>query len=191
MPKRREAAKTIEFWEQKEQLDRIEDWCRAGLSNTEISINMGISESTFYKWSGLSATLSEVITRGKAHSNAIIVNALFERSQTKVVRVRRAIKVKVTDYDNGKRIRDREEIVYADEDEVVPGDSKAAIFWLTHRDSHNWPDMRGPDITKAAEGAGGVVMLPPVTRPETPPEQVVEAEDMLPKADSVAGSPIG
>lgn len=62
--------------------------------------------------------------------------------------IRKPHKVKRIIYKNGKKEREWEEIVEAEEDVFVPPDTTAQIFWLKNRKPEEWRDKREIDTSK-------------------------------------------
>ena len=157
-------------WLKPENLDKILEWSRDGLTDKQISDNMGIGHTAFYAWLKKYPEMADVLTRGRAQATDVVENALFERAQTKVVKVMHAFKVKVVDYEDGKKSKEREEMKLVEEEEVVPGDTKAAIYWLSNRRGSKWKSNPEPP-RDPEENAGGIVEIPAVLpSKETPHE---------------------
>lgn len=60
------------------KLALIEKWARDGLTHDEIAKNLGITQSTWYKYINLHAELAECLIVGRDVANAQVVNALFQ-----------------------------------------------------------------------------------------------------------------
>ena len=169
-------------WIERENLDKITDWARDGLSDEQIAASMQIGRTTFYRWENMAKEegselkcIWDAITRGRSEATDVIENAVYQRAQTQVVKVKKPIKVRVTEYDErGRRTCEREEIQMIEEEVVVPGDTKAAIFWLANRRRSQWQSVNGTIPAKSGgkdgdDSSTGVVMMPSIT-PITPPD---------------------
>lgn len=66
-------------WEQvKDKLILIEGWARDGLTDEQISNNLGISKTTFYKFKDEHSELSELLKKGKEVIDYQVENALLQ-----------------------------------------------------------------------------------------------------------------
>lgn len=133
------------YWLTPEGLGKLVEWARDGLSDKDIYTNIGISKDTFYQWYKLYADFSDTLTRGRSQSTNIIENAIFLRAQTQIVRVKKPIKIRIVEYDDkGKKKCEREEVQLVEQEEVIPGDTKAAQLWLINRRSEKWREKPEP-----------------------------------------------
>lgn len=115
-----------EEWLTPEGLTLLEGWARDGLTNEQIASNMGVAESTLYKWKNEQVEISEALKRGKEVADYQVENALFKRALGFRY-------VEVT--------REHGEIVKEVTKEVAP-DTTAAIFWLKNRKPSEWRDKQ-------------------------------------------------
>lgn len=67
-------------WITPEGLIRIEGWARDGLTDEQISHNMGISPCTLYEWKKKYPEITEVLKRGKEVVDRKVENALLKRA---------------------------------------------------------------------------------------------------------------
>ena len=115
-----------EEWLTPEGLIVIEGWARDGLTNEQIASNIGIAESTLYKWKNEQVEISEALKRGKEVADYEVENALFKRATGfRYVEVTK---------ENGVVVKEVTK-------EVAP-DTTAAIFWLKNRKPHEWRDKQ-------------------------------------------------
>lgn len=152
-----------EKWLQPDNLDLIAGWARSGLTDEQIAGNMGIRRSTLAQWRKKFPQIEGAIRQNKDKADLAVENSLYERCLGGVKKLRRPFKTKVVEYDEdtGRRIRETEKIEYADYEEYVPADTKAIIFWLTHRQPDRWPPNVEIKLPEDAERYG-VVLLPEV-----------------------------
>lgn len=69
-------------WLEKEGLTLITGWARDGLSERQISHNMGIAYSTFNEWKKKYSELSEALKKGKEVSDYEVENALYKSAMS-------------------------------------------------------------------------------------------------------------
>lgn len=121
-------------WTTEEGLTRLEGWARDGLTDDQISHNMGVSRSTLNEWKNRFPALSDALKKGKEVADILVENALFKRAcGYKTVEVKRV-----------QRGSEGMEVVSETEKEVPP-DVTAAIFWLKNRRPDAWRDGKHID----------------------------------------------
>ena len=110
-----------EYWLTPEGLIKIEGWARDGLTDEQISRNMGIVYSTFRVWKDKYSALSAALKKGKEVVDRQVENALFNRAvgECKVTKT-----IEELDPESG------ELIIVKKVTEELPPDTTAQIFWL-------------------------------------------------------------
>ncbi len=130
-------------WEEvKEKLILVEAWARDGLTDEQIAHNLGISKDTFYTYKKEHTDFSDSLKRGKEVVDIEVENALYKKATGFTVKVHKAFKVKNVEYKDGKRVREHEEVVLAEEEQYIPPDTTAQIFWLKNRKPSDWRDKQ-------------------------------------------------
>jgi hypothetical protein len=129
-------------WLTPEGLLKIEGWARDGLIDKQIAENIGISERTFTEWKTRFSALSSVLKKEKDVADRHVENALYERAIGGIHKLNKAFKVKRIYYDEKNRKCEKEEIVTAQDEVYVPGDTTAQIFWLKNRKPDKWRDKQ-------------------------------------------------
>ena len=102
--------------------------------------------------------------------------AVVRRAEGYVVPLKKTIKLKRASFDptTGKKIAEEEVLADGVEEIYVPGDLRAAAYYLNNRAPDRWRD--NPTDTQSQGTAGGVVILPdvvstPEPTPDTPEEE--------------------
>ena len=113
-------------WIDREGLIKIEGWARDGLTDEQISHNMGITTSTFYEWKKKYSCISEVLKRGKEVVDREVENALLKS----------ALGYKYTE----QAVTNKGEIVTVEKYEKP--NTTAGIFWLKNRKQKEWRDKQ-------------------------------------------------
>lgn len=122
-------------WLTPEGLLKIEGWARDGLTDEQISKNIGISRSTLNVWKDRYSDISDALKRGKDVIDRQVENALLKRALGYEYE---EVKEKFEDGVITERTVTKKE--------VVP-DTTAQIFWLKNRKPDKWRDKPGYEDT--------------------------------------------
>ncbi len=139
-----------EYWLTEDGLLLLSAWARDGLSEEQIAHNMNVAYSTLRTWKDKYPAVSAALKKGKEIVDIEVENALYRKAVGFKETVKKPIKVKRVDYENGKRLKEYEEIVEAEEEIFVPPDTVAQIFWLKNRKPDAWKDKREIEDKKDA-----------------------------------------
>lgn len=115
----------------------VRSLAREGLSGKEIASELGIAESTLYKWASENPGFSECINQGRSLADSMVADSLYRKALGGTVKETR--KVVIKDEKGGKESKHVEMVEV--EREVMP-DTGAAIFWLKNRQPDKWRDRR-------------------------------------------------
>lgn len=121
-------------WLAPEGLIKLEGWARDGLTDEQISRNMGIGTTTLYRWKEKFKEIREALKRGKEVVDREVENALLKRAlgYEYTETTREAVK----NPDSGDiEMRVTKEVTK----KVIP-DTTAQIFWLKNRKPDKWRD---------------------------------------------------
>ena len=138
-----------DYWMTDEGLEIIAGWARRGLTDADISHNIGISVRTLIDWKRKYPAINACLKNSKDLADTIVENALFRKAT--------GYKTKDVSY---KADNDGNLVPVSAVEKEVPPDTTAQIFWLKNRRPDLWRDRR-----KEAESdtqSGGVVVLPEV-----------------------------
>lgn len=127
-------------WLTREGLLKIQGWARDGLSDEQVAKNMGVSRSTLNVWREKYSDISDALKEGKEVADRIVENALFKSAQGYMVKVKKPIKIHVIEYasGSGKKRKEYDKIVQSEEEQWIPGQVTAQIFWLKNRKPEKW-----------------------------------------------------
>ncbi len=145
-----------EQWLTEEGLIKLQGYARDGMVNREIAEAMGISRQTLDKWMKKFPQMGAVMKCGKEVADRKVENALYERCTGKIVRLKKPFKVKRTEYDEktGKKVKEYEELVDAEQEEYIPADTKAIQFWLINRKPEKWKQKVEIETKEDGESSG-------------------------------------
>lgn len=126
------------------RLDEIKEWLQQGKTDKECADLLGITPRTFSKHKNSISSFSSIIEKEREPKVKEIENSMFDSAIGFTKTLKKAMKVKTVEYENGKKIREIEEIVPYDEEIYIPPNTTAAIFLLK-----NWGDyVNDPQILK-------------------------------------------
>lgn len=111
------------------KLHLVEEWAKLGLTEGQISANLGISRSTLSDFKNKHQELAEALRRGKEVAIAQLENALYKRALGYDFEVTR-VSVRMID---GREVKFTEKTR-----KHLPPDVGAIIFLLKNKDSLNW-----------------------------------------------------
>lgn len=125
-------------WLEKEKLTLIEGWARKGLTDEQISKNMGIAYSTLRDWKKKFPALQAALKKGKEVVDYEVESALYKRAIGYEVEEE---KIYIQEIDG--RTTKRKEVIK----KHIPGDTTAQIFWLKNRKPNDWRDRKETEIS--------------------------------------------
>lgn len=132
-----------EKWLEPDNLLRIGAWARDGLTDQQIAQNMGISRSTLNEWKTKHSDISDTLKRDKELADIMVENALFKKARGYTVKVKKHYKIKTVTYnEQGKKIKESEELVGAFDEVHIPADTTAQIYYLNNRRPDRWRNRR-------------------------------------------------
>lgn len=113
----------------------VRSLAREGLTGKQIAAELGIAESTLYKWASENPEFSECINEGRESADAMVEAAMFRKAIGCTITETRMIGAP---NGNGGVTPAKVEKVTR---EVLP-DTAACIFWLKNRQPDKWRDKR-------------------------------------------------
>lgn len=122
-------------WEEvKDKLKIVECWARDGLTDEQISNNLGIATSTFYEYKNKYSEFSESLKKGKEVIDYEVENALLKRALGYEYK-------EITKENIWNKEKQIYEMVVTKEvtKQVIP-DTTAQIYWLKNRKPKQWRD---------------------------------------------------
>lgn len=124
----------FEYWLTPEGLSKIGAWARDGLTEEQISHNMGISRSTLSEWKLRFSDFADSLKKDKEVADIQVENSLFKRAiGYEYTETTRELK---QNPETGKL----EMMVTKQVNKQVIPDTTAQIFWLKNRKPSKWRD---------------------------------------------------
>lgn len=125
-------------WLKEDNLILLEAWARDGLTDEQISHNIGINPKTLYEWKKKHDPISKALKRGKQVTDIIIENALFKSA---IGYEYEEVKQIIEKDEMGKDRKRVEKIT-----KYSPPNTTAIIFWLKNRKPDVWMDRKAKDF---------------------------------------------
>lgn len=122
------------------RLEEIEKWAAMGLSEAQISFNLGISRSSLENYKKANVDILNCLKRGKTKADFKVENALYKKAiGYKALKVA-VQKCKDIYYDDEGRKCQKERLETLEYEEEVQPDVQAIKYWLGNRKSGKWKD---------------------------------------------------
>lgn len=113
-------------------LEKIKEWVGKGLTEKQIAKNLGMAYSTFNKYKKENVEFSELLKKGRKKPVEELENALYSSALGFTQKVKKAMKIKKIEYEDGKKKKEIETIEYYEEEVYYPPNCTAAIYLLKH-----------------------------------------------------------
>ena len=124
------------------RIEEVKEWIRQGKTDKECAELLGITPRTFSKHKNSISSFSSIIEKERAPKVEELESSIFSSAVGFTKTIKKAMKVKKTEYISGKKFLETEEIKYYDEEIYIPPNVTAAIFLLK-----NWGDyVNDPQI---------------------------------------------
>lgn len=167
----------FESWSREYGLEFIRRLAEDGYTDDEIAVRAGLEPHEFKVWRHRHKKLRDAIELGRREADFSVVEAVYKRAIGYNVSTKKTHKLKRVDFDpvTGKKIREYEELAVADDEDYVPPDLRATIFWLKNRQPERWSE-KGVGF-EASEG--GIVEIPQADSIDPIPEgEISEAREV-------------
>lgn len=125
-----------------ENLGKIKTWAKDGLTIAQIAKNLGVAESTLYKYKAEFTELEDAVKKGRQTAVEEIENSMYKAAIGYTRKVKKHQKVRRCAYENGKKTEEWEEMVEYEEEIYYPPDNTAGIFLLK-----NWAKYSNEPVT--------------------------------------------
>lgn len=129
--------------------------CQVGLTDYELAIVFGVSNTTIVRWRHQHPEFAEALQAGKALADDRVERSLYHRAigysyEAEEIFVRPGL-VKVTTKKDGTKVVERggPETIRVKTIKHVPPDVTATIFWLKNRRRDQWRDVHKHEVGPA------------------------------------------
>ena len=140
------------------KLDLVEKWARDGLGIKQIAKNLGLAECTVFDYCKRYTEFSDRLAKGREVVDTEVENAFLKRiTGYNAEEVRREYAIETDEDGNQVKVLKREVV----QTKHIPGDPRAAEFWLKNRMPDKYQDRPGPSDNDE-DSKGGVIFIPSV-----------------------------
>lgn len=116
-----------------EYKDLVYNYSLLGLTDVKMAELFGVTEKTFNNWKKRHPEFLQSIKGGKEPADGEVVRSLNERAKGFEYMEAVPIKLKVVEYENGKRKRETERVEVTMVKRIVPPDTRAIQYWMNNR----------------------------------------------------------
>ena len=119
------------------RLKEIQAWARDGAKDEDIAKKLKISLASLYVYKKEYTEFTEALKEKDAYDNEV-VESVHKNTLGGIVKLATPIKVKKKYFENGKLVREEEEVVMTTREEYVRPDTMAQMYWLNNRQPSKW-----------------------------------------------------
>lgn len=112
----------------------VRSLARRGMTGKEIALELGVDESTIYRWCDRYPEFCKSLNEGRSYADAMVEDSLYRRALGGTYTEKRQ---SLKPNSKGEQVKVMEAI-----EREVPPDVSACIFWLKNRDPEHWRDKR-------------------------------------------------
>lgn len=129
-----------EQWLEKDNLILLNAWARDGLTDEQISKNIGINPKTLYQWKKKYDPISNALKRGKAVVDYEVENTLLKKALGGFVVEEQTIEeLNARGEMTTRKVKSKK---------YLPPDTTALIFWLKNRKPDVWMDRKAKEVSQ-------------------------------------------
>ena len=133
----------------KPKLGLITQWARRDYEEQYMYKTLKVSKSSWCKYKKDYPELTEALSIGKDHINALVENQVVNNSLGFTYTEQVVTSKKEVLYENGKRVKETVEPVIKDLLKFKPSDPNSAKYFLNNRDPENWKDKQDINLGNA------------------------------------------
>lgn len=129
-----------EEWLEKDNLILLNAWARDGLTDEQISKNIGINPKTLYQWKKKYDPISNALKRGKEIVDYEVENTLLKKALGGFVVEEQTIEeLNARGEMTTRKVKSKR---------YLPPDTTALIFWLKNRKPDVWMDRKAKEVSQ-------------------------------------------
>lgn len=127
--------------------EQVYNLCRIGAIDKDIADFFGVTETTINNWKIEHPCFFESIKKGKSDADQEVACSLFKRAKGATRIIQKEVKLKSSEYENGKKVSEEERVEVVDLKVEEPPDTTAIIFFLKNRRPDLWRDKTETQLT--------------------------------------------
>ena len=124
----------------------------SGGMDAGLAEKLGVAVATIYRWKNEYPDFCDALRKGKTGFDQEVQDALLDKAKGATINKQVPIKLKDIEYENGKKLSERERVELVTVTEQQAPDTGAMIFWLTNRQGDDWKNTQRRELT-GADGA--------------------------------------
>lgn len=129
-------------WLKPDKLTLLRDWARNGLTDVEICKKIGISHDCFYRWKKDYKEFDEALKKTREIVDSEVEESLYKKAMGFSTILKKSIKCKKVYYDEEGRRCEEEILKEGFEEQYIPPDVTAQIFWLKNKRGETWREKQ-------------------------------------------------
>lgn len=133
-------------WLTDDSLLVIQGWARDGLTDEQISKNMGIGSTTLYRWMNEHREIREAIKKGRKPLDLLVENALLKSA------LGYDVEEETWERKFNRNTNEWDMICTKKTKKHIPPSNTAQIFWLKNRKPNEWKDRTDKKILFEDDG---------------------------------------
>lgn len=162
----------FEKWLAADGISIISEWASTGLTDAQISHNMGISVSTLNEWKRRFPQIMDALKKGKIVADQEVENAMYKSA------IGYYVEEEVQELSFEAATGNSKLITTKRSKKWCPPSVTAQIFWLKNRQPDRWRDKVIQGVETNSDRHFGMIMIPN-RMPDRPPENVKGRQQLI------------
>lgn len=127
-------------------LEKIQELLKQGYSEKDVAKSIGVSYATWKKYKSLLTDFSAIICSAREQNVKELEKSMYIQALGFTKTVKKAMKLKTVEYENGKRLKETERIEFYEEEIYIPPSQSAGAFllknWAKNEYSNNPAELQ-------------------------------------------------
>lgn len=162
----------FEKWLAADGISKISEWASTGLTDAQISHNMGISVSTLNEWKRRFPQIMDALKKGKIVADQEVENSMYKSA------IGYYVEEEVQELSFEAATGNSKLITTKHSKKWCPPSVTAQIFWLKNRQPDRWRDKVVQEVETSSGRNIGVITIPS-RMPERPPQDIKGRQQLI------------